>query len=183
MDGPLDELYFKWLYGQVGSLRLKNPARTHWDLLRQLYQKEFVWVVARDDNRVADGRDLRREFLYEEEIMIFDKNWMEMGCSFLEMAIALSRHLAFMAEGEVAGWFWELMQNLGFDGYSDRNGFNHEEVDETLERVMWRTYGHDGVGGLFPLQHPERDQRNIELWYQMSAYLIELEERRESGLL
>lgn len=63
MDGPLDEQYLKWLYRQVASSKYRNPARTYWSLLRQLYTTEFVWTVPNDDNRVEDGRDLRYEFL------------------------------------------------------------------------------------------------------------------------
>jgi len=46
---PLDELYFTWLYSQVGSVRTRNPARTYWSLLRYLYTKEFVWIIPNDD--------------------------------------------------------------------------------------------------------------------------------------
>ena len=183
MNEPLDELYFRWLYSQVASPNLKNPSRSHWKLLLQMFKKEFVWVVARDDNRVADGKDLRREFLYDAEISVFDNEWIEMGCSFLELLIGLARHLTFMAEGEMVGWFWEMVQNLGLEGYNDRANYSRELVDATIDRVMWRQYNADGTGGLFPLKNSRQDQRTIEIWYQMCAYAIELEERREDGLL
>jgi hypothetical protein len=32
------------------------------------------------------------------------------------------------------------------------------------------------VGGFFPLTHPNDDQRKVEIWYQMNAYLDELEQ-------
>jgi hypothetical protein len=176
MDEPLDEQYLKWLYGQVASLRFKNPARTYWSLLRQLYAKEFVWFIPNDDNRVADGRDLRKEFFNDTQTHP-DRDWMGLGCSFLEMLIALARRLSFEAEeGDTTDWFWRMLENLDLSEHSDLYYKRHTEefVDEILERVIQRRYDSDGRGGLFPLQDPREDQRNIELWYQMSHYLLEL---------
>jgi hypothetical protein len=183
VNEPLDELYLQWLYSQVGSVKLKNPSRTHWKLLKQLYQKEIVWVIPNDDDRLADGRDLRIEFLHDAELNRPEDAWMEMGCSFLELLIALSRRLSFMAEGEPAGWFWEMIRNLGFDEYNDRLTYPNPDVDERLDQIIWRQYHHDGTGGIFPLERPDKDQRVTSIWYQMNAYVIELEERREIGLL
>lgn len=174
MNEPLDELYLQWLYAQVGSVRLRSPRKTYWALLRQLYTKEFHWFVPNDDNRVEDGRDLRHEFCSDEGISDVDPAWMELGCSMLEMLIGLSRRLAFEAEGQPRDWFWHLLGNLDLTSCNDiRNQFSSEGVDEVLERVIWRTYDHDGRGGLFPLKRADEDQRRVEIWYQLSAYLLQ----------
>lgn len=173
MDEPLDDQYLHWLYGQVASLRHRNPSRTYWDLLRQLYITEFVWFVPNDDNRLADGRDLRIEFFRENPEIEHDPEWEELGCSMLELLIGLSRRLAFEAEGEPAAWFWHMLENLGLAECNDDAEFDPEEVDEVLNRVIWRTYLTDGRGGLFPLYHTREDQREVELWYQLSAYVLE----------
>lgn len=177
MNEPLDEQYLRWLYSQVASVRLKNPARTYWSLLRHLYSKEYVWLVANDDNRVEDGRDLRSEFRQTHEIQM-DQSWMNMGCSMLEMLIGLSRRLNFELEhdGGVGYWFWHMMENLKLDQYSDayyQNTFTKEIVNDILDAVIWRTFDPDGRRGLFPLDHPREDQRDVEVWYQLSAYLLE----------
>lgn len=172
MDEPLDDAYLTWLYSQIGSVRLKNRARSYWRLARQLFTKEFVWFVPNDDNRVEDGRDLRYEFL-EESGATADDNWLELGCSFLEMLLGLSRRLSFEAEGEPRDWFWHLMDTLGLRECNDRADWSEEEVDDILNRVIHRTYAPNGDGGLFPLETADADQRNVELWYQMSAYLLE----------
>lgn len=177
MDEPLDESYFVWLYRQVASVRLKNPARTYWSLLRHLFRKEYVWLVPNDDNRVEDGRDLRYEF-FETDGIEPDPEWLGIGCSMLEMLIGLSRRLAFEAEGESAGWFWQLIENLDLRQYNDNNYDDRDKelflkIDETIDQVIWRTYDFNGTGGLFPLTDPQEDQRDIELWYQMSRYLLE----------
>lgn len=172
MTRPLDEAYFSWLYSQVSSLRVTAPTRTHNNLLRQLFRKEFVWFVANDDNRVEDGKFLRVDFMRLRRVQP-DDEWLDMGCSFLEMLIALSRRLAFEAEGKASSWFWRLIEHLELEIYTDFEGVPEEYVNDILDRVIWRTYRPDGVGGLFPLKAPTRDQRNIEIWDQMSDYIYE----------
>lgn len=173
MSAYLDELYFEWLYSQICSVRLKNPTRTYWNLFKILFTKEFVWIIPNDDNRVEDGKDLRLEFLDAKEINCEDDEWLNMGCSMLELLIGLSRRLAFETNAEPAEWFWDLLENLDLRQYNDRAHIPASKVDDILNTVIWRTYRRDGTGGLFPLQRAERDQRDIELWYQLSAYILE----------
>lgn len=170
---PLDELYLKWLYEHIGLTNSSNPARTHWKLAQHLLSTEFIWLIPNDDNRCEDGKELRYEFAEELGLFDIDPDWMEMGCSMLEMLIALSRRVAFYGEGAPSVWFWRMMKNLGLDKINDRVRFNRRVVDEAIERVMWRLYDSDGRGGLFPLRNPKQDQRDVELWYQMNAYLLE----------
>lgn len=168
---PMDEMYFKWLYSQVDTSR---EGHTYWDIARLLYKKEFVWTIPNDDNRAEDGRELRREFIELNRIRRVDENWLTLGCSMLELLIALSRRLEFETEdvgSEV--WFRILMSNLGLLNYYDARAFSANEVDETLDRVIWRTYDSTGRGGLFPLKQPRENQKTVEIWYQMSAYLLE----------
>lgn len=102
---------------------------------------------------------------------------MLLGCSVLEMLIGLSRRLAFEGGGEPAGWFWLLMRNLTLDGMDDERFdlMDPTIVDDIVQRLVWRQYNWDGKGGLFPLQFPNRDQREVEIWYQMQAWLLENE--------
>ena len=175
MDEPLDELYLRWLYSQVGDPRIKNPRRTYWTVLRQLFHKEFVWLIPNDDNRVADGKELRYEFVNDKKIQDVPLDWVHQGVSMLELLVGLSRRLAFEAEGEPRDWFWELMGNLGLRYYNDADYelTSPEEIDEKLERVIYRTYHPSGHGGLFPLENTTKDQRYVELWYQLSEYVLE----------
>lgn len=178
MSEPLDERYLRWLYGQVASVRLKNPSRTYWSLMRALFTTEFVWFIPNDDNRVEDGRDLRHEFINEEGVVDPDPDWMTIGCSFLEMLIGISRRLEFEStwNSEASAWFWHLIGNLNLEGFNDKHLVTDEQrtyVAHVLETVIWRNYRDDGVGGLFPLRDPHEDQRKVELWYQMSSYLLE----------
>ena len=170
-----DEVYLKWLYSQIGSPKSRNKVRTHWAFARQLYKKEFLWFVPNDDNRAEDGRDLRYEFISVTGTDPSD-DWMGLGCSMLEMLIALAKHLAFLAGGDALSWFWEMVENLGLPMSVVSDAHYNEEVGDTvdaaLDRVIFRTYEGDGEGGLFPLENPAKDQRGVELWYQLNAYVI-----------
>lgn len=174
---PLDELYLTWLYRQVADPDITVPSLTYWKLLRHLYTTEFVWLVPNDDNRLEDGKALRVDFVYDEDLHDVDLEWAELGCSALELMVGLSRRLAFEAEGEPHFWFWRMMENLGIHRYSDDwKRFPRTHVDKILDRVMFRTYKPNGVGGFFPLKNPDKDQTQVELWYQLSAYVLEQNE-------
>lgn len=172
MSGTLDDQYLPWLYGQVAEVKTRRSSRTYWDLFRQLYSTEFVWFVPNDDNRAEDGRELRSEWAAQEGVG-YDPDWLSLGCSFLEMLIGLSRRLTFEAEGDTSAWFWHLINNLELTGFHDRSNFNPQDVDDVTATVIWRTYDEDGNGGLFPLRQPSGDQRKVELWYQLSEYLLQ----------
>lgn len=92
-----------------------------------------------------------------------------------ELLIILSRQLAFEMDEEAEPWFWHLIETLDLEQFHDHNYDDeaHEVIASTLERVIWRTYSRNGEGGLFPLRSSRRDQRKIELWYQLNAYLLE----------
>jgi hypothetical protein len=175
----LDEAYLTWLYGLVTSVQNRNPALNHWQLLGQMYTKQFEGYVPNDDNRAADGKDLRIRFLQSTGYPLNDPYglWFDLGCSLLEMIIALAERVSFEdeAQGTPVEWFWRLVHNLELDRYTD-DIFEisiQEEVEEVLERLNRRTYQYDGTGGLFPLRRAMEDQRTVELWTQMSTYLLE----------
>lgn len=174
MSTNWNERYFNWLGKQVGLTQNPNAKRRHWMLAEQMINTPFTWSVPNDDNRVADGKDLRDEFLSKYHVHHTLMTW---DCSFLELLIALSRRLEFQATGTVEEWFWELIDNLDLGEYSDEMYEAYDgsidEVDYILRRVIDRTYEKNGLGGLFPLKEPKRDQRKVEIWYQMAAYLLE----------
>lgn len=179
----VEERYFKWLQSQVDSLSNRNTLRTHHLLTEQLHKKIFRAFVRNDDNRVADGISLRWEFCcefgYDDDLSIHLE-----PCSMLEMLVALARRMAYESDGlgrgyEAADWFWRMLKNVGLKEYTDEVYLGdaffdvQESVDVVLDNVIERRYLPDGHGGLFPLRSSEHDQRQVELWYQMSAYLLE----------
>lgn len=172
----LDERYLDWLYGQVArNVKTRVRARTHRKLCEQLSKIVFVAYVPHDENRIADAKDLRYEYLAEIEDEQGDPDWMRSPCSMLELLVVLSRMLAFEMDDPVQPWFWHLVETLDLEQFNDRDYDIHAEeaIAEACDRVIWRTYKGNGEGGLFPLRRPKRDQRKVELWYQLNAYLLE----------
>lgn len=177
MSEPLDDAYFKWLYSHVASVRDRVKARTYWNLLQLLHEKEFVWFIPNDDNRMEEGRDLRIEFL-NQGYASPGEGFEDVACSMLEMLIAFSNKISLLTEGEPRAWFWHMIQNLNLEQKTDAYSFAPRQaqvIDEVLDRVIWRTYDANGHGGLFPLTNPKEDQTKVELWYQVNAYLLERE--------
>ncbi|MCA1800664.1 MAG: hypothetical protein LC687_06435 [Actinobacteria bacterium] len=177
MSAHLDELYFDWLYGQVCSVKTRNPKKSYRELFHILYTKEFVWLIANDDNRLQDGIDLRYDFLNEMgyDAHERDTHWMRFDCSVLELLIALTHRLEYSSDHDRDFWFWEMLGNLGLYDLNDSTHISREHVEDVLDRLVWRAYHYNGGGGLFPLIHPERDQRKVEIWYQFNAYILERE--------
>ena len=62
---------------------------------------------------------------------------------------------------------------LGRTLHAQEGGLAYETVEEILNRVVWRTNESDGTGGLFPLSRPYLDQRDVEIWSQLNAFLLE----------
>lgn len=168
MTSDVSATYLEWLERHVDAPR--HPPKSYQGLLRLMHQKEFVWLIPNDDNRVADGLDLRREFFRETNLQA------DLGpCSVLEVLVALSRRLSFAAGGKPEGWAWQMIRNLElhkmWDPVTRRKAIVIEEILETL---IWRNYEPDGQGGFFPLAWPPADQRKIEIWYQMQSYVMEI---------
>lgn len=175
----LDEVYFEWLYGLVASVENRDPSQGYWRLLAQFYVTTFYGYVPNDDNRSADGKDLRIEFLQSTGYPLDDPygTWFDVNCSMFEMLVALARRVSFEdeAQGSAIEWFWRLIGNLELEKHTDLvfDTSMTKEVEEILERINKRTYLANGSGGLFPLRRATQDQRNVELWTQMSTYLLE----------
>lgn len=172
------EDYFTWLCGLVCDETESNYI----SLLSCLFKEEFYSILGNDDDRGADGKVLRSEFGnaagYDEDDV---EDYISGPCRMLEMLIGLARRMAFdTAENKhhdkSVKWFWELISNLGLDGLTDDKFFQlggNDIVRKKIRKLLDRKYSKKGKGGLFPLKKTEIDQRKVEIWYQMSAYLAE----------
>lgn len=178
MSNPLTEDYLRWLAPQIREAQSGNPIREYWDLLAIMSQKKFDWFVPNDDNRIEDGKALRVEFCYAQHIR--PDALRNLGpCSFLEVLVGLSRRLAFVAGGSAPGWAWTLITNLELNRMSDPiSGRSARKANDILDRCIRRDYTPDGQGGFFPLAWPNEDQTQVELWYQMAAFIDELHPER-----
>lgn len=173
---PIENLYFNWLCAKVIFNQNPTPSLTYWRLFRKLHSTEFVWLLMGDDNRAEDGKELRVEFLIAGDIPD-DPVWRSFhGCSILEMLIAFSKRAEFQTGLPAKDWFWILLENLGLSEINDASDVSDDELDTILANFVWRSYEYDGVGGLFPLENPLQDQKNLEIWYQFFDYLRDREQ-------
>jgi len=149
-------------------------------LLGELHRMEFYSLIPNDDNRGEDGKQLREKFINEEGPQALSQSDLG-GCSVLEMLIGLSFRLEFETmssrwEKTPSEWFWILIDNLGLEWCNNSMFLQHKSIDKIITKVeifLNRHYKNDGNGGLFPLKNPRKDQRRIEIWYQMSGYILE----------
>lgn len=177
---PPDEIeqhYFQWLCHLVHA---DVPGDSYYEMCRLMYREPFIPKIPHDDNRAVDCEQLRDEFaslVYYPEYPFRHK-----PCRFLEMLISfawrIQDSLCDPTDDRRVEWFWTMIENLELDDCRDSKRFKREceeKVLEAIDRVNNRTYSRDGKGGLFPLDHPPRDQRKVELWYQVNTYLLEKE--------
>ena len=168
--GELEDAYFSWLSAKVVVSDL--PSRSYSKLLDILDRYEFEWVLSGDENRAEDGCDLRDDFLIEAGV---DRNatWYEDPPSVLEVLYALALRAEWQTDREAPEWFWQFINNLGLRDCQDGD-IDEDYVRDILYAFVERTYESDGSnGGLFPLKNPRLNQRGVEIWYQLSAYLAE----------
>jgi hypothetical protein len=167
-----DGAYFHWLLNKVvPKPEVVTPTNSFNSLMAKLFDTEFVWLLSGDDNRSADGIELRLYYSRETNAE-YDSRWDMIGCSMLEMLIAFSYRAEFASYSTAMEWFWMFLQNLDL---ADQNDSNYDDnfVSGVLLTFIWRTYDPDGRRGMFPLKEPQQDQRDVELWYQFSAYWAE----------
>lgn len=170
--------YFQWL---CAVTKINSSAKSYWILAKDLFKKEFYWTVPNDDNRAQDGKDLRNIFADNNGYSKQERDYLDGPCSMLEMLIALSRRIEdTMADpdkgDQTVRWFWMLIKNMGLDKFTDEDYADlcgPIIVEQILDEVLDRSYKRSGKGGLFPLKSTKKDQRKVEIWYQMCAYLLE----------
>lgn len=169
--------YYIWL---CDLININQRNRSYFLLIKELHRKQFTWFVPNDDNRAFEGKNLRERFCKELNIE-YDYEYFPSTASMLELIIALAyRCEEIMIDRRdnmpMVEWFWKLLSNVELDKFTDEDYYDMNGpafVDDILTRIIRRTYSRNGGGSLFPLRHPKKDQRKVELWYQMNYYLVE----------
>lgn len=185
---PLKEEYFDWL---VNNLLGKSIFSRYTKLCKELHSKKFRWFVHNDDNRCEDGLNLRDIFIEKknlDESHLEVKYFLKGDCTVLEMMVALAQRMNNLMydindtqNDKTPKFFHEILVNLNLnrfvDGYNlgrDFDPVSEAQINEVLEIMMDRTYGVDGLGGMFPLKkHHREDQSKVEIYYQMMYWLDE----------
>lgn len=175
--------YFNWLYDQVYSVRDIDSPNSYTALCFQMDEIAFNHSVPNDVNRADDAVQFRFEFrenlIRHRRIFSFEPwEWdklIDAPPSVFEVLVALAGRAAFEDGRQASDWFAEFVANLKLGGYTDEA---YEESDRSrvrriLVKFNERRYDMYGRGGIFPLREPQEDQRDVELWYQKAAYMIE----------
>ena len=188
--------YYSWLCQESG---ISGP------LAHLFFETEFRWPngMENDENRAKDAMALREQYaifvlIGNDDDVVLTEQWHDIdrikksilgpACVF-EVFVCLARDLNDMLnldeQSRVADYFQILIKNGEFDFYDDEDYDANAKMVETywkkcLDRILDRTYGPEGKGGLFPIdqkkcKHPE-DQRTKSLWQQMNDWVdIEIE--------
>lgn len=174
----LQRAYFRWLCSLVEDTKTKhNFLEFAW----ALHQKEFYPIVPNDYNRESDGKKLREDYVRAMNNGIIFGDFSDGACTVFEMMIGIAQRIDFFLSDinhgdRVPKWFWILVHNLNLLQFEDDDpdiGRKRIINDEILNKLIERRYLANGKGGLFPLVEPKQDQRNVEIWYQMQAWLME----------
>lgn len=175
-EEELAEIYFFWLYKLMLGERTENG---YWYLMHHLFNIRFYWLVPNDDNRGEDGKQFRNRFALERFGTFIE--WYHKDCSVFEMLCGLAERMEDVLENPMkpstsTQWLMLLIENLGLNTCTDDNFdiYHRNLVDQRINVLLERKYKPDGCGGLFPLLGTRaKDQRKVEIWYQLMKYIDE----------
>lgn len=178
--GILRKKYFLWMAEIAGSAPKKYRRKNYRCLLERLNETEFIPFHPMDENRVDDGVELRYRFGREEGIPDAEiaTNLDTRECSVLEIMVSLAIRMEETITSDpdygdrTSIWFWDMVDSMRLMDMDDSQ-FNAQNVDQTLDRMIHREYASNGRGGLFTVQNPREDMRNVEIWYQMMWWLTD----------
>lgn len=173
----IHDVYFAWLYDQVMDVWDVNSEESYTAVCALMHQVIFTALVPYDENRIADAAGLRNNFkelagnIGPRELA----DLMLPDASVFEVLIALADRADFMVPLTRKVWFHIFLENLKLDKYND--WYNRPRSTWPVERIInvfnSRAYQPNGRGGIFPLRRAPQDQRKVELWYQMGAYMTD----------
>lgn len=174
MMDTLRKDYFEWMYSTVCDGRFANE-NSYRDLISYLDRVEYRWILPDDANRAADGeQSLRWRFLFWNgmEDRIYE---LKGSCTVLEMILAMAFRCEEIMDDAVIGdrtaqWFWDMINNLGLGGMTDRR-FDINYVEDVVNTFLDRKFNPDGHGSLFVVRNCHTDLRDVNIWTCMLWYL------------
>lgn len=171
----MEELWDDYLKYLIRRYGLKREKR-YYDLFKILHDIEFVWILDRDENREADGRDVRYDYDIPKGCEKYLDEFIERPVSVLEVLLAIADRIEREYIGDPADerpdiFFMEMIKNLGLTGLIVNNG--EEVIEDIVNRWMRRMFLPDGYGSPFPVRYDRRDQRKLEIFDQVLSYINE----------
>jgi hypothetical protein len=175
-EKTIQEAYFEYLYHLMYDIWDYKSSESYISVCWCLHNVDFLALVDYDENRIADAAGLRNQFkdkagsLGPAELTAI----ITPDCTVFEVLIALATRADFMVPLGTRVWFQLFLENLGLDTWSDEKcSVSTWPIERTINNFNNRDYRPNGKGGIFPLRQPKQDQRDVELWYQMGAYMTE----------
>lgn len=165
------DIYYDWLMDICGLRNFGYRKLTY-----QLHNSPFVYFLREDGDRKGDGLYLRKRFETETGFQLSEENH---PCGVLEVLIALAiriddEYIGSPSELHPEVPFMEMLDNLALLPFKDYcYNYNCDLVICRVLSWMHRDFEYNGVGSIFPLRHPGKDQREIPIWSQMMAYISE----------
>lgn len=183
MKEKMEADYQDWLFDLASEWFFARYGRKPYNrLILHLYSKPFICPFYNDKNRASDGIELRMNFIDTNQYGYTYRDvylYLNKPCSMLEMMIALAKRCEdhIMGDPDIGDrsyiWFTNMIETMGLDSMDDMN-YDDNYVDQVIFNVLNRKYEKNGSGGLFRINDPEKDMRQVEIWYQMNWYLDEL---------
>lgn len=175
--------YYRWLCSELGVDPKESKIES---VCSMMMISPFVSDMWEDQNIVESALYSRREFVRDQDPIAKREFYRAMGeCSVLEVIAILIRKMSYMllgnhlASSNQGALFFELLDNLGLSWIND-DAFSRDEdgcreyIEDVMSRFVGREYEENGDdGGLFPLENPPEDMREMSLFQQLDAYLIE----------
>lgn len=160
------ERYFHWLLKFIGNGFCRKNS--YFELLEYLFNTEYYWSIPMDEDRAADGIDLRHRFVVEcDEDVEASYVYLSGPATVLEVLIALSIRMECIARGSIdlaksGQWFWGMIKCLDifdcYDGNCDK-----AKIDYYIAK--WLDF--ESEISIFP-------NKKRELWSQAMEFLSSL---------
>lgn len=175
--------YYNWLCERMSINPRENGIES---VCSMLMVSPFVAVLKDDENLIESALYLRRTFVRgcdQEQKREFYHSLKD--CSVLEIMSVLLEKMSYMllenplASSDQGALFFELLDNLELGWINDRSFSANpdvcsEYIEDAVSIFVNRDYDDDGQnGGMFPLENPRSDAREMGLYQQMDEYLIE----------
>lgn len=171
--------YFTFLVHQVNDWP-DVDYRKYQTLFKSLLTTRFTPIIKFDQNREADGYDLRNLFYLDlnsqglsvskDDLKIIDPGY----CSILEMLIGTIVKVGSDSEMPNGWLFFQILRNIGISALDDyifekRPRFSKNALAFAIERINTLTYEPTGNGGMF-VSFTGGDLRESEIKEQYDLY-------------
>lgn len=180
MDSQIKQEYDQWIVSMATAWC--SEYGNYSELMGYLHLIPFYATVQLDENRGADGKDLRLRFTETNPEYTYNTAYlylMDYDPTMLEVMVALAIRCEenIMRDNDIGDrsyeWFYSMLCSSGLDVCTNEH-FDEELVCTIVDNILERKYARNGKGGLFTLSNPPKDLRKVEIWYQLLWYLDEV---------